>query len=143
MAFGQVYATLARLEKDGLVEVAERVQAAGPERTAYALTDTGREALMEWLSATEPAGPYPADDLVRKAVLALRLGRDAGGFLRRQRQVHLAAMKDLLALQSSTHEVAARIAIDHTIEHLDADLRWLDKAVARVDHAERSHGGRR
>ena len=57
----------------------------------------------------------------------------AAGFLAAQRQVHLAAMKQLLDLQASTDDVAARIVIDHTVEHLDADLRWLETAAARVD----------
>jgi len=132
LAFGQVYAALARLEQDGLVEVVERGRQAGPDRTTYAITGAGREALAGWLRATEPAGPYSADDLVRKTVTALRLGRDAAGFLAAQRQVHLGAMKGLLDLQASTEDVAARIVIDHAVEHLDADLRWLETAAARV-----------
>lgn len=132
MAFGQVYAALAKLEKEDLVEVIETGREAGPDRMTYAITKTGREALAGWLSATEPAGPYSADDLVRKTVTALRLGRDAAGFLAAQRRVHLAELKRLLALQASTDDVAARIVIDHAVEHLDADLRWLETAAARV-----------
>ena len=132
LAFGQVYAALAKLEKEDLVEVVKRGREAGPDRMTYAITDAGRDALAEWLCSTEPAGPYSADDLVRKTVTALRLGRDAAGFLAAQRQVHLAALKGLLELQASTDDVAARIVIDHTVEHLDADLRWLETAAARV-----------
>src|SRR5919112_732787 len=49
LAFGQVYATLARLERDGLVEPVASSQGGGPERTAYALTEGGRQALASWL----------------------------------------------------------------------------------------------
>lgn len=133
LAFGQVYAALAQLERKGLVEVVETVREAGPERTTYALTDRGSAHLTEWLGTTEPAGPYAADDLVRKTVTSLRLGRDAAGFLVRQRQLHLAAMKELVALQASAAEPEARIVIDHAIEHLDADLRWLTNAAARME----------
>jgi DNA-binding PadR family transcriptional regulator len=133
LAFGQVYAALARLEEQGLVEVVETGREGGPDRVTYALTEAGRDDLAAWLGAVEPAGPYAADDLVRKTVTALRLGRDAVGFLAAQRRVHLAAMKRLLDLQDSTDDVAARIVIDHTVEHLDADLRWLETAGARVD----------
>jgi DNA-binding PadR family transcriptional regulator len=132
LPYGQVYASLSRLERDGLVEVAETTREGGPERTTYALTDAGDEALRVWLAEAEPAGPYAADDLVRKAVTALRLGADATGFLRRQREVHLARMKELLALQESATDTDSRIAIDHTISHLDADLRWLETAADRV-----------
>lgn len=140
LAYGQVYAALAKLEKDGLVEVAETLQDGGPERTTYALTETGRAVLSSWLEESEPAGPYSADDLVRKTVTALRLGADATSFLTRQRQVHRTAMQQLLALQSTAADVAARIVIDHAVEHLDADLRWLETAMTRV---ARTHDDRK
>jgi DNA-binding PadR family transcriptional regulator len=135
LAFGQVYAALAKLERDGLVEVVETVRDGGPERTVYSLTDRGAEHLAAWLDSLEAAGPYAADDFVRKAVTALRLDRDAAGYVTRQRQVHLAAMKELVALQESTDEVAARVVLDHAIEHLDADLRWLATAATRMEAA--------
>lgn len=131
LAYGQVYSTLSRLERDGLVEVAETSQGGGPERTTYALTDSGRAELEAWLAEPEAAGPYAADELVRKAVTALRLGADASGYLQRQRAVHLARMKELLDLQRSAG-IEDRIVLDHTISHLDADLRWLETAAARV-----------
>jgi DNA-binding PadR family transcriptional regulator len=132
LAYGQVYSTLSRLERDGLVEVAETSQDGGPERTTYALTPAGEEALTAWLDEPEQAGPYAADDLVRKTVTSLHLGANAGDFLRRQRAVHLARMRELVALQGKTTDADEQIAVDHTIFHLDADLRWLDTAVARV-----------
>lgn len=132
IAYGQVYAALQRLQRDGLVEVAETSRESGPERTVYAITGDGRAALHTWLATSEPAGPYAADELVRKTVTALRLGEDTQGFLERQREVHLARMRELLAVQRGTGDVAGRVAIDHTVFHLDADLRWLEAAAARV-----------
>ena len=132
LAFGQVYSTLGRLQRDGLVEIAETTREGGPERTTYALTTAGESSLRAWLEEPEPAGPYAADDLVRKAVTALRLGADAGGYLQRQRAVHLARMRELVALQRDAADTDARIAVDHTIFHLDADLLWLETAAARV-----------
>ncbi len=132
LAYGQVYAALQRLERDGLVEVAETVQEGGPERTVYALTTGGRSELDRWLAEAETAGPYAADELVRKAVTALRIGADAGGYLVRQREVHLGRMRELLLLQDATTDRAGRSAIDHAVFHLDADLRWLEVAAARI-----------
>ena len=132
LPYGQVYASLQRLERDGLVEVAERVREGGPERTVYALTEAGRAELDDWLSGSEPAGPYAADELVRKTVTALRLGADARAFLDRQRAVHLARMRELIAIQDATTDAAGQIALDHTVFHLDADLRWLEAAAERV-----------
>ena len=135
LAFGQVYAGLAKLERDEQVEVAETLRDGGPERTTYAITARGRGELDTWLDTAEQAGPHPADELVRKTVTALRLGADAAGFLARQRGVHLAAMKQQLSLQDATSDPAARISIDHVVSHLDAELRWLESAAARVADA--------
>jgi DNA-binding PadR family transcriptional regulator len=132
LAYGQVYATLARLERDGQVEIAEMAQGSGPERTVYALTPEGRRTLDDWLEQVEPAGPYPADELVRKTITALHLGTDTAGFLSRQRARHMARMRELVQAQAGVVELGAQIALDHTITHLDADLRWLETAVARV-----------
>jgi DNA-binding PadR family transcriptional regulator len=132
LAYGQVYATLARLERDGDAEIAETAKGGGPERTVYALTPEGRNTLDDWLEQVEPAGPYPADELVRKAITALHLGTDAGGFLARQRAQHMARMRELISAEAVEVELGARIALDHTIAHLDADLRWLETAAARV-----------
>ncbi|MEO6142841.1 MAG: PadR family transcriptional regulator [Dermatophilaceae bacterium] len=132
LAFGQVYATLARLERDGHVEIAETMHGGGPERTVYALTLEGRRTLDAWLEQVEPAGPYPADELVRKTVTALHMGTDAAGFLARQRAQHMARMRELVRAQTDLVELGAQIALDHTIAHLDADLRWLETAAARV-----------
>jgi DNA-binding PadR family transcriptional regulator len=143
LAYGQVYANLSRLERDGLVEVAETAHEGGPERTVYALTERGASGLRDWLEQSEPAGPYPADDLVRKTVTALHLGSDAGDFLRRQRSTHLDMMRDLVSLRREIRDPSARISVDHTIFHLDADLRWLEVAADRASaaqlHPDRGH----
>jgi DNA-binding PadR family transcriptional regulator len=132
LAYGQVYAALAKLAGDGLVEVAETHQEGGPERTTYAITPAGIAMLESWLAATESAGPYAADELVRKTVTSLLRGADTRAFLQRQRATHLAVMRDLVASQAEVTTAAASIAIDHTISHLDADLRWLETAAERV-----------
>jgi DNA-binding PadR family transcriptional regulator len=137
MAFGQVYATLGRLERGGLVEVLETRTESGPERTVYALTERGEQQLTEWLS--EPAGPAAssAEEIVRKTVAALRTGSDPGEFLACQRASHLRRMRELTA-QPPEDDPAARLARDHVVAHLDADLRWLELAVERVAAAARS-----
>jgi DNA-binding PadR family transcriptional regulator len=137
LAYGQVYATLARLERDGHAQIAETAQGGGPERTVYALTTEGRCTLDDWLQQVEPAGPYPADELVRKTITALHLGTDATGFLSRQRAQHMARMRELVSAQGVLVEPGAQIALEHTIAHLDADLRWLETAAARVAPKEK------
>jgi DNA-binding PadR family transcriptional regulator len=132
LPYGQIYATLARLQRDGLVEAVETGKESGPERTVYAITESGQRVLRTWLEETEPAGPYVAHDLVRKAITALHSDAGAEEFLRRQRSVHLAAMRAATQELLAAEEIGPRIALDHTLVHLDADLRWLDSARARV-----------
>ncbi len=132
LAYGQVYATLARLQRDGLVEAVETRQDAGPERTVYALTPAGHDDLARWLEETEQPGPYAADELVRKTITALHTGADSRDFLRRQRAVHLEAMRTLTKERAATADPGSRIALDHTLAHLDADLRWLEETRDRV-----------
>lgn len=133
LAFGQVYATLARLERDGLVAVAQTEAGGGPDRTVYELTDAGQARLDAWVG--EPVEPAPpgGEELIRKAVAAIRLGLDPAGFLARQRAGHLRRMR---ALQESVPaEPVAGMVHDYALAHLDADLRWLDDAVARLSGA--------
>jgi DNA-binding PadR family transcriptional regulator len=143
LAFGQVYATLARLERDGLVEVVETRVEGGPERTVYALTEAGATRLDAWLAAPSELASSGADEIVRKTVAALRIGDDPAGFLARQRAAHLRRMRELGAGTGRTNgsdggDAAARLARDHLVAHLDADLRWLDLATERVAAARGS-----
>ena len=130
LAFGQVYATLSRLERDGAVEVVETRTDGGPERRVYALTDTGAERLEAWLGEPAAVAGSGPDEIVKKTIAALRTGGDAPGFLARQRAAHLRRMRELSA--GDGDDPAARLARDHLLAHLDADLRWLDLAAERL-----------
>jgi DNA-binding PadR family transcriptional regulator len=130
LAFGQVYATLARLERDALVAVAHTETGGGPERTVYQLTDDGRARVEEWVR--EPAEPVVpgADELIRKTVAAVRLGLDPAGFVARQRAAHLRRMRALT--QAPATDPTSRLVLDHAVAHLDADLRWLEVAAQQL-----------
>ena len=135
LAFGQVYTTLTRLERDGLVIPESTERAGGPDRTSFSLTDQGRAALDEWLSQVEPPMPYVNSALLSKVVVAL-LAADAHrarSYLAAQRQAHMARLRELTAVKTDgTATLGETIAADHAIAHLDADLRWLGTTVDRV-----------
>lgn len=131
LAYGQVYATLARLERQELVTVHETLRDGGPERTVYILTPGGEERVAAWLEEPADVTSTSADEIVRKTVVALRSGGDAGPFLARQRAAHLRRMRELLD-HPAEDDPASRLARDHLVTHLDADLRWLDAAVSRI-----------
>ena len=131
LAYGQVYAALSRLEKDDFVEVIETRVESGPERTVYALTRRGRERVQGWLAepVTEPAPG--AGDLVRKTVAALRTAADPRPMLAQQRTACLRQMRKLQDGRRDSDPLAG-LARDHAVEHLDADLRWLERAAGRL-----------
>jgi DNA-binding PadR family transcriptional regulator len=135
LAYGQVYATLGRLERDGLVTRSGQDQDSGPERTSYQLTDAGRKRLDAWLTEVEPPAPYVASTLFSKVVVALLVsGIDqATDYLTAQRAAHVARMRELTAIKTGPGaSVGDIVAADYAIGHLDADLRWLQTTMSRV-----------
>ncbi|SDP33822.1 DNA-binding transcriptional regulator, PadR family [Klenkia soli] len=128
LPFGQVYATLARLQRDGLAEVVETRIESGPERTVYALTADGVARLRAWLAEPAVATGSGAEEIVRKTIAALHTGIDVDGFIARQRAAHLRCIRDLQAEPPHTAP-AERLVREHLIAHLDADLRWLEQAA--------------
>ncbi|MFF5262926.1 PadR family transcriptional regulator [Actinomadura viridis] len=133
LPYGQVYSTLQRLERDGFVAVAEVVQEGGPERTVYELTLRGEERMRAWLAEIEPPLPYVTGALFTRVVMALVVGGDARAGLDRQRAAHLERMRELTRAKTAAGVSAAEVlAADHTLLHLDADLRWMETAVRRL-----------
>jgi DNA-binding PadR family transcriptional regulator len=131
LPFGQVYATLARLSRDGKVVPGQVEPGAGPDRKRYSITDAGKNEVQAWL--TEPVEPEPHLQTVLfvKVVLALMLGRPAELFLDTQRGAHLRRMRELTELKRSGSLVDSLLA-DHGLFHLEADLRWIDVTSARL-----------
>jgi DNA-binding PadR family transcriptional regulator len=132
LPFGQVYATLARLARDGKVVPGEVEPGAGPDRKRYAITDVGKNEVEAWLAEPVDAEPHLQTVLFVKVVLALMLGRPAERYLDAQRGAHLQRMRELTELKRSGGLVDALLA-DHGLFHLEADLRWIDMTAARLD----------
>lgn len=131
LAYGQVYSTLARLLKHGLVEV-ESEPGDGPDRKRYAITDAGVTDVRAWLARPEKPEPYLQTTLYTKVVLALLTGRDAADLLDVQRAEHLRLMRELTR-RKTDGDLAEQLICDHALFHLDADLRWLEVTAARLD----------
>lgn len=135
LAFGQVYATLGRLERDGLVAAAGQERQGGPDRTAYELTVAGRAALDRWLGTVEPPMPYVASTLFAKVVVALLVtdADRARSYLVDQRRAHTERLRELTAVKTApSASLDDVVAADFAIAHLDADLRWLRTTLDRV-----------
>jgi DNA-binding PadR family transcriptional regulator len=131
LPFGQVYATLARLARDGKAVAGDAEQGAGPERKCYFITDSGRREVEAWLADPIPPEPYLQTVLFVKVVLSLMLGRPAEEYLDAQRTAHLRRMRELTELKQQGNLLDALLA-DYGLFHLEADLRWIDLTEARL-----------
>jgi DNA-binding PadR family transcriptional regulator len=131
LTFGQVYATLARLARDGKIAAAVE-PGAGPDRKRYVITEHGVAEVETWLSEPVEAEPHLQTVLFVKVVLALMLDRSAEAYLDTQRAAHLQRMRELTEIKRSGGLVDALLA-DHSLFHLEADLRWIDLTAARLD----------
>ena len=135
LAFGQVYATLGRLQRDGLVTAAGHDRDGGPDRTSFAISDAGRTALDGWLGETEAPAPFVTATLFSKVVVALLVDGEerARDCLVAQRAAHMARLRELTALKTDPRSTLGDVvAADFAIVHLDADLRWVANTLARV-----------
>ena len=131
LPFGQVYATLARLARDGKVVAGSSEPGAGPDRKRYAITDEGVAEVESWLAEPVEPEPHLQTVLFAKVTLALILGRPAERYLDAQRSAHLQRMRELTELRRAANVIDALLA-DHGLFHLEADLRWIDLTAARL-----------
>jgi DNA-binding PadR family transcriptional regulator len=133
LPFGQVYATLARLARDGKVIAAEAEPGAGPDRKRYVITEQGVSDVETWLETPVAAEPHLQAVLFVKVVLALMSGRPAQRYLDAQRAAHLRRMRELTELKRGGGDLTDALLADYGLFHLEADLRWIELTSARLD----------
>jgi DNA-binding PadR family transcriptional regulator len=136
---GQIYTTLGRLERDGLVEGADVTQDRRPNKTVYRLTDAGRAAVEAWVA--EPTSPTRLKpDLLMKLVLAALTGfGDPRVLIAEHRRLYLQALRDL---QESTNGASGQALLaEGAALHLEADLKWLDRVEDQM--TQEVHDGTR
>jgi DNA-binding PadR family transcriptional regulator len=126
---GQIYTTLSRLRRDGLVSDTSVEQVKKPDKRIYALTDQGRQALLEWFN--QPlSSPRIKDNFYLKLMSARMSGLiDPGKLISDQRHRYLQTLHDLntLTLQPEVSENPSKsVLIQGAILHLKADIEWLD-----------------
>ncbi|MEU1405572.1 PadR family transcriptional regulator [Streptomyces sp. NPDC005728] len=133
LAYGQVYTTLQRLVRDGLAEVDGTDADGGPERTLYRTTAAGSGELAQWAAQIAPPAPFVANEIFAKVVVSLLSGGDPEAYLRAQRAAHMNRMRELTAVKTAPGaDLTTVLSADYALDHLDADLRWMNTTAARL-----------
>jgi DNA-binding PadR family transcriptional regulator len=137
---GQVYTTLARLERDGLVEPAGEPDAEG--RVVYRITDAGRAEVAQWFASPVGGETRPRDELAIKLAMALTTpGVDAHRVIQTQRTATLRSLQDLTRLKARADEVADAawlLVLESMIFKAEAEVRWLDHCEVRIASTPRA-----
>jgi len=130
---GQVYTTLQRLERDRLVE-SDDTEMDGPQK-GFRITDAGRSEFQDWLRTPPADAVPPRDELVIKVLVALGVpGVDVPEVLQIHRHRLVELMQRYTRLkEDALEDVSVALVVDAEIFRLDALIRWLDSADARVN----------
>lgn len=141
---GQVYTTLARLERDGLVttepapagEPPPEVELADPPRQRWRITPAGRAALEGWYAEPVTCDPPPRDELVIKVLLAVAAEDvDVSAILQRQRVASIERLQEWTRLKAKAdpeRELAWLLLLDALILEAKARVEWLDLCEERL-----------
>ena len=132
LAFGQVYASLGRMMRDGLLVETGTEAGGGPERRRYEITAAGHDRLADWMFTPDVPSEQLQSNLFAKTVVALLTDRDAGRLLDLQRAQHLQQMRILTRAKDGA-DLMHVLLYDHALFHIEADLRWMDLTSARLD----------
>ncbi|TCN38389.1 DNA-binding PadR family transcriptional regulator [Kribbella orskensis] len=133
---GQIYSTLSRLERDGLV-VGQSVAGDGRRKRVYELTESGRAALAGWIETPIP-GTRLKDEFFMKLVILASAGlAEPSTLIAAQRREYLQSLRDLDGvLTANGNRPAAELLVEGAVLHLKADLEWLDLIEQRLPTRE-------
>lgn len=133
---GQVYTTLQRLKRDGLVESNDT--GADERQRDYRITARGRNELEHWLATPPGAEPPPRDELTTKVLVALRVpGVDAHEVIQAHRRQVVELMQQWTRFKQEGTELDLPFAlmVEAELSRLGAVVRWLDVADQHVRRA--------
>jgi DNA-binding PadR family transcriptional regulator len=141
---GQVYTTLARLERDLLVESTKESgsdeEGSTQHRLMYAATAAGHEEVAAWFTTPVARSQPPRDELAIKLALAVTVpGVDVGKVIQQQRTATMTSLQDYTRLKrqapGTDGDLAWSLVLDSLVFAAEAEIRWLDHCEARVRRA--------
>ena len=133
---GQVYTTLQRLERDGLVESDDTTEV-GPQK-AFRITEAGAGELAAWLRTPPDLSSPPRDELVIKVLVALRIPDvDVHEVLQVHRRYLVELMQQWTHLKEdeADYDLSLALVVDAELFRLDSVIRWLDSADGPLKRA--------
>jgi DNA-binding PadR family transcriptional regulator len=133
---GQVYTTLQRLERDGLIQSDGTVED-GPQKW-FRITADGEEALAGWLRSPPNLATPPRDELVMKVLVAVRVpGTDVHEVIQAHRRYLVELMQRWTRIKEdeASLDLGLALVVDAELFRLDAVIRWLDAAEGRLKRA--------
>jgi DNA-binding PadR family transcriptional regulator len=135
---GQVYTTLQRLDRDGLVTAADSESGDPGPQKAYRITEAGSAELAQWLRVPPDLSTPPRDDLVMKVLIAVRVpGADVSGIVQAHRRYLVQLIREWTRLKEDDNgrDIAFSLVVDAELFRIDSVARWLDAAEARLRRA--------
>jgi DNA-binding PadR family transcriptional regulator len=134
---GQVYTTVSRLERDGLVESVGESDADG--RVTYRITAPGSAAVSAWFTTPVARESRPRDELAIKLALAITTpGVDVHRVVQTQRTATLRSLQELTRLKAHADErtdAAWLLVLESMVFQAEAEIRWLDHCELRLSSA--------
>jgi DNA-binding PadR family transcriptional regulator len=130
---GQVYTTLQRLERDGLVESDDGGED-GPQK-GFRITSTGEAELAAWLRTPPDLSSPPRDELVIKVLIALGVpGVDVHEVVQAHRRYLVELMQEWTRLKeyAADRDLGFALVLDAELFRLESVIRWLDAADGRI-----------
>ncbi|MER5322168.1 PadR family transcriptional regulator [Streptosporangium roseum] len=125
---GQVYTTLSRMERDGLVAPGEQDDQG---RVVYTITEAGRAEMERWFGTPVAQSDRPRDELVIKLAMAVTAAADVRPVIQAQRVATMRTLQELTrAKRASVEGPAQRLVLDSMIFQAEAEQRWLDHCEA-------------
>jgi DNA-binding PadR family transcriptional regulator len=134
---GQVYTTLQRLERDGLIASDDDDERDSPQKR-FRITPEGTRELASWLRTPPDMSSPPRDELVIKVLVALRVpGTDVHEVIQAHRRYLVELMQQWTRIREADagRDLALQLAVDAELYRLDAVARWLDAADGRIKRA--------
>ena len=142
---GQVYTTLTRLERDGLVEgTGADGEDSAHHGVIYRVTPAGRDEVSAWFTTPVPRTQPPRDELAIKLAIAVTVpGVDVGRVIQQQRSATMAALQDYTRLKRGGRaaapedraDMAWSLVLDSLVFGAEAEIRWLDHCESRLRRA--------